>query len=143
MFSGCKELKTILLPEALEMIGKSCFDGSGLGLVAIPSNVTEIRDGAFQNCYDLKAVIFLKSSKLVTVGRNVFENSAEAIIYVMPGMRLKLEDCMRQRATIKYLLSAVEIGDITPEELLKRLESAPFKVPEADGAGLVYHAQQM
>lgn len=56
-FSGCKNLKTIVLPEGLEAIDENAFSGSGLTELIIPNSVTEVGERAFEKCTELATVI--------------------------------------------------------------------------------------
>lgn len=54
---GCKKLKTINLPEGLELVGPNAFKGSrSLESVVIPSSVKIISTSAFEGCTNLKEV---------------------------------------------------------------------------------------
>ena len=57
-FAGCKNLKTVELPNGLEYIGKECFYESGLESVRIPSALKTIEGWTFFNCKNLKHVEF-------------------------------------------------------------------------------------
>ena len=58
--------------STLEKIGLDGFCGSGIENIIIPKNVSEIQARAFENCRNLKEVIFEKGNKLETVGEEVF-----------------------------------------------------------------------
>ena len=49
-FRDCKSLKNITLEEGLTYIGETSFKGSGITSITIPSSVTAIGGGAFNDC---------------------------------------------------------------------------------------------
>ena len=49
-FRDCKSLKNITLEEGLTYIGETSFKGSGITSITIPSSVTAIGSGAFNDC---------------------------------------------------------------------------------------------
>lgn len=60
MFSGCTNLKEVILPESLVSIGTNCFENcTSLTSITIPKNVTNIDggdDSAFSGCTNLTTV---------------------------------------------------------------------------------------
>lgn len=56
-FRNCSELEVVEFPEGLTTIGRSAFYGSGLTSVMLPSSVTSICNGAFENTKIETAVI--------------------------------------------------------------------------------------
>ncbi|MGC7185986.1 leucine-rich repeat protein [Metamycoplasma hominis] len=71
-FSGCENLKEVILNEGLEKIGNESFIGSLIELVYIPGSVKEIGDDAFSRCQNLKEVIL--NEGLERIGNYAFEN---------------------------------------------------------------------
>ena len=59
-FYGCKELRHVAIQEHshLQSIGQMCFYGSNIKEFTIPHSVTEIGQGAFQECENLQTVTF-------------------------------------------------------------------------------------
>lgn len=57
-FRGCKNLKSILLPEGLECIRKWCFYESALESVEFPPSLRVVAQGAFAECKSLKSAKF-------------------------------------------------------------------------------------
>lgn len=53
-FYGCKMLKAVPFPDAVEEIGRYAFSESGLESVATPQSVRIIRQGAFCKCDSLR-----------------------------------------------------------------------------------------
>ena len=55
-FDYCEAMTWVSLPEGLEYIGTWCFSNDALYSVTIPSTVTTIGEGAFNNCNNLEGV---------------------------------------------------------------------------------------
>ena len=49
-FYGCKNLRSIKLPDNLGYIGQMCFQYSGLTEVQIPKSCIEVKNSAFYHC---------------------------------------------------------------------------------------------
>ena len=84
-FAGCKNLKTVELPEGLEYLGVSCFAGTGLESVEFPASLRTISQASFSHCQSLRSARFAEG--LETLGTHeywingrefpgVFQNSA-------------------------------------------------------------------
>ena len=57
LFSGAKALTTVILPQNITNISKSCFeDCKALVTMTIPETVTTIDNAAFKNCESLSAI---------------------------------------------------------------------------------------
>ena len=56
-FEGCESLSELELPSSLTTIGERAFAGSGISSAVIPEGVTEIGNGAFKDCKNLKTVV--------------------------------------------------------------------------------------
>ena len=85
VFRGCKNLKSISLPNGLERIGKYCFLATGLERIELPGSLRTISQGAFAGCESLKCAKFgegleaLGTDKHADGGKGwhgVFEGSA-------------------------------------------------------------------
>lgn len=66
--------KNISIPTDVKYIGENAFYHCGLDLesVTIPANVTEIRNYAFCDCFNLKTVTFAPNSKCKIIGNYAF-----------------------------------------------------------------------
>ena len=50
MFKSCKQLKTVVLPKTVRVIGESAFNGcTAMKNIALPETVTSIGANAFYN----------------------------------------------------------------------------------------------
>ena len=65
VFSGCRSLKTITIPNNVTSIGMSAFYGcSSLKSVTIPNSVTSIGEKVFSNCSALTSIIVEKNNPI-------------------------------------------------------------------------------
>lgn len=73
-FTQCPNLKSIILPNTLEVIGSDGFSyNEGLVSIVIPNSVKELKQGVFYNCKNLENVVM--SNSLEKIGRYMFGNS--------------------------------------------------------------------
>lgn len=68
-----KKLESISLPENLEKISEQAFAGTGISQITIPKSVKQLGAQIFQNCQNLKKVVFLNECS--TMPRGTFLNS--------------------------------------------------------------------
>ena len=72
VFSNCKSLVSVALPEGMEKIGERAFSYcESLSSVVIPSSVTEICESAFYDCTSLSSVEIPPS--ITEIGERAFE----------------------------------------------------------------------
>ena len=97
VFSDCRSLKTVYLPDGMTSIGLMAFSNSSIEEIALPSNLKVIEEGAFagceklqeitipqtvssieefafQACFSLNSIIIRKASPLA-ISESVFEGS--------------------------------------------------------------------
>lgn len=70
-FSSCENLKKADLPEGLEVLGRSAFDGASLESVTIPAGITEINDYVFRGCDFTEVVLH---DGVTSIGMSAFQN---------------------------------------------------------------------
>ena len=71
-FYDCSNLKSVVIPENIRIIGGEAFHGcSGLKSVTIPSSVTRIDRSVFNGCSNLESVTIL--SKIESLSNRVFD----------------------------------------------------------------------
>lgn len=75
VFMNLKRLKTVSLPDTIEVIRGHAFDGdSSLTSINLPENLNYLGGGAFKNCKSLKNINI--PEKLTEINGNTFENTA-------------------------------------------------------------------
>ncbi|MBR4555647.1 MAG: leucine-rich repeat protein [Ruminococcus sp.] len=80
-YSGNEERVTI--PEGVEVIGESCFEGNErLDRVIMPDTVREIHENAFRSCICMQSIVMSKG--LRSIGRSAFENCRKLIRFDVP-----------------------------------------------------------
>ena len=72
-FWGCKEVKTVRLPQGLEEIGSNAFGFSGIECIEFPEGVSYIGMEAFGGCANLHSVVIPRSIEYI--GMNCFGES--------------------------------------------------------------------
>ncbi len=60
-FANCKGITDVTVPEGVEIIGNSAFNGSSLRWIVIPASVKAIGYYAFAECRDMEEIVFLCS----------------------------------------------------------------------------------
>ena len=74
--NGKNVVRSVILPNTLELIGTKAFEGlTLLQHIVIPSMVQSIGVGAFDNCVSLKSVKFGVGSELKVIGAMAFYNA--------------------------------------------------------------------
>jgi hypothetical protein len=82
-FSGCRDLKSVVIPDSVTRIGKEAFyDCKGLASVIIPDAVTSIGYRAFGNCRALTSVTIPDSVE--SIGHGAFSSCEGLTSVVMP-----------------------------------------------------------
>jgi hypothetical protein len=72
-FAHCERLRSICLPDSLELIGIAAFaDCREVRSISIPRLVQVLRDESFSGCDSLQAVSFAAGSQLRRIGDRVF-----------------------------------------------------------------------
>ena len=71
-FKACSSLKYVYLPTTLEYLGKEVFNGDSLlSNINIPSRLSEIPEGTFENCISLNITI---PDNITSIGSKAFYN---------------------------------------------------------------------
>ena len=86
-FQGCRDLKSVVIPNSVTSIGNTAFSGCGLTSIDIPNSVTSIGSSAFWNCNGLKTVIIPNS--VITVGYQAFYYCRSLIKSAYPSHIIK------------------------------------------------------
>lgn len=77
-FYGC-ELRGLILPDSLEIIGIDAFYGTRVKEIVIPDNVKTIKDGGFMDCSSLKTITLPAS--LHSIGFSAFASTVLETVY--------------------------------------------------------------
>lgn len=84
LFAGAKELTTVVLPQNIINISKSCFeDCKALVTMTIPESVTTIESSAFKNCESLPAISI--PSYVTSIGSEAFEDCKTLAVIEIPA----------------------------------------------------------
>lgn len=105
-FEGCKNLKEVILPESLDVIGGNAFrNTASLKSIVIPKNVKEIANYAFNNSR-LEEIDFVNPEKLEEIGECAFERTR---IKHFPFTKLKKLSSLGANAFLNGSLEDVKI----------------------------------
>lgn len=87
-YTGNEERITI--PDGIEVIGESCFEGNDkVNRVILSDTVREIHENAFRNCVCMQTIVM--SEGLHSICRNAFENCLKLIRFNIPVALEKVE----------------------------------------------------
>jgi len=79
-YNVADNLETLTLPDTLVKIGSNTFTHTPkLKEIVIPASVEEIDENAFRGCSNLRSVRFEKGSRLSSLGKSVFVESAKLV----------------------------------------------------------------
>lgn len=88
-FQGCTTLKRVKFAEGTSVVSRGILCGSGVEEITLPDTVTTLEEdawgnsgGAFENCKNLKKIIF--SDSLTYIGRSSFENCTALEEVILP-----------------------------------------------------------
>ncbi len=82
-FMGCKNLKSIIIPEGVTRISNQAFAGcSGLTSITMPDSITHILDAAFVGCSSLKSITMPKG--VTSIAASIFEGCSSLECVTIP-----------------------------------------------------------
>lgn len=114
-----RDIKNIIIPSFIKIIGSCSFSNSLIESVSIPSQVTHICEKAFCYCYKLSQIEFEKDSELTTIGVDSLSNTSIQHIVIPRHVTRICEgaffDCSKLRCV-----------DFQPNSELKTIESEVF-----------------
>lgn len=115
-FSGCKNLKSVLLNDDIKNIGDFAFAQCGIESIDILQNTDMVGEYAFANCVQLKKVNILAEN--VTIKEGVFANclSMEKVTFLNPlkyiGRRAFMK-CVSLRDIVFPAVGNLEVAEET------------------------------
>ncbi|MDE6041818.1 MAG: leucine-rich repeat domain-containing protein, partial [Muribaculaceae bacterium] len=82
-FAGKEELKTVTIGQNKTTILGGEFTGTGITDITVPATVTEIGEGAFKGCSNLKEVVLEgnETAGSLTVGKDAFDGTNVETLY--------------------------------------------------------------
>ena len=85
-FMRCANLSSFTIPNTVETIGTSAFDGTSITNIDIPWNVTSIGEGAFTNCELLeKITVDAKNPSYASVDGALYDITLETLLCCPAG----------------------------------------------------------
>lgn len=78
-------LRNIIIPDSVTVIGESAFYGSGLRDVSMSRNITVIGDYAFFGCYSITDILIPDS--VTTIGEAAFQDSGLQTVTIGKGVK--------------------------------------------------------
>ena len=94
-FSESTSLKTIRIPDTVTSLGSGAFmDCKGLFSVRLSANIGRISSWTFQNCMNLREIVFPPSiSSLTAIGNSILQNTPalERIVILNPEAKIESE----------------------------------------------------
>ena len=100
-FCGCASLKTIHIPDTVEVIGKGAFSGTSIKELTTPENVTTIEASAFAGT-SIEKLIILEG--VTTIEDNAFSNCESLKTVVLPSTLTKIDsDAFSNSSNINYV----------------------------------------
>lgn len=84
-FDGCEALKRVQIPENISAIGDGAFRGTGLTSLSIHEFLTEIGEGAFDDCFQLASIRCKKQNESFFVKEGILYTADGSRIVAMPA----------------------------------------------------------
>ena len=112
-FYGCKNLKSVTMPNSVISIGSSAFEEcSSLTSIEIPNSVTSIGNYAFKNCSSLTSITI--PSSVTNIGNDAFSGCENLTIHCQPG---SYAETYAKKYNIKYVTDSSTGEDITEDDV--------------------------
>ena len=126
VFQSCTLLDNVVLPESLQYIGYYVFSDSGITSIKIPSSVTELDNGVFVNCLELREVELLANIEYIPY------RHAKGITVSRPMIVLFITDNAKIRDKIGTDLAVVHMGFVLPNGMLRHASSSQGMVVDVN-----------
>ena len=107
------QIKTLKLPEGLEVVGDWAFQGNDLSTLTIPKSVTKLEERAFWGNENLSTVNFEEGSKLKILGKDSLYKCALETIELPDSVEVIGDSALKENPlkSIKLPKNLKEIGD--------------------------------
>ena len=114
MFSGCKKLENITIPDSVTVIGNLVFyNCESLTNITIPDGVTTIGSSAFSGCSNLEGEIIIPAS-VTSIGQSTFADCENLTNIKIPEGVTKIGDyafsCCKKLENVIIPDTVTEIG---------------------------------
>lgn len=83
-FNKCRSLNIDTLPANLQKIDTLAFCYTATSGLTIPASVTDMGERVFQNCEELRSIVFDAQSQLTALPSNTFQNCYKLESFVLP-----------------------------------------------------------
>lgn len=120
-FSGCKNLKTIDLPDGIEYLGDLCFSGSGLSELSFPNTLKIIPCLCCSGCEDLETINF--GGQVLKIAYGAFSCCGKIRDVSLPNSLTEIESGAFQQTNI----SAIIIPSMVRKISKKSFGDTPFR----------------
>ena len=84
-FMGCKSLTVDTLPDSIRFLDLYAFNGSGVTISEIPSDLTYMGPYAFRHCNNITSMDFSASNTIYEIPKAAFEGCSNLSSVVIPG----------------------------------------------------------
>lgn len=79
IFYQCSSLADVTLADQIKAIGSEAFYGTNISSIKVPAQVSQVGNGAFQECANLKKVYFLSDPQ--SIAGDSFDSKSKASLY--------------------------------------------------------------
>ena len=114
-----RSLRTIQLPEGLEVIGEGWFADSASERVLVPASVKKIEKCAFACCERLRHIDFANGNQLEEIGEHCFYDSALESVQIPSRVKVIRENAFNNCQFLKKIT-------FQKNSVLEKIESLAF-----------------
>lgn len=134
-FQNCDTVKTITLPDTIDVFGTDAFAGSSIVSMTIPKDLEVISSGAFRSCTSLTTVKFKNDNQIRIINDYAFSNCYKLVTF--PFHELKHLTTIGEEA----FLYCLGLTDVVFPESFTTLESYAFQ--DCKGLTTIYFAKNI